>query len=93
MVDTEFEYVGYFDRESCDLDEFKVLTSQSLTAEAVPFAAAVKKNVPVYDMAALRPGSERCGRAQEIAGRMGLGAQPLCRGCGAERRLSGHCDH
>lgn len=55
MVDTEFGYVGYFDRESCDLDEFKVLTSQSLTAEAVPFAAAVEKNVPVYDMRVLRP--------------------------------------
>lgn len=55
MVETEFGYVGYFDRESCDLDEFKVLTSQSLTAEAVPFAAAVEKNVPVYDMHTLRP--------------------------------------
>lgn len=55
MVDTEFEYVGYFDRESCDLDEFKVLTSQSLNAVSVPFAAAVEQNVPVYDMAALRP--------------------------------------
>ena len=55
MVKAEFGYTGYFDRESCDLDEFKVLTSQSLTADAVPFAAAVEKNVPVYDMAALRP--------------------------------------
>jgi ectoine hydroxylase-related dioxygenase (phytanoyl-CoA dioxygenase family) len=55
MVETEFEYVGYFDRESCDLDEFKVLTSQSLTAEDVPYAAAIEKNVPVYDMHALRP--------------------------------------
>ncbi len=55
MVTQQLGYVGYFDRESCDLDEFKVLTSQNLLAETVPFAASVEKNVPVYDMQALRP--------------------------------------
>ncbi len=55
MVHQELGYVGYFDRESCDLDEFKVLTSQNLTADAVPFAASVEKNIPVYDIQALRP--------------------------------------
>lgn len=55
MVDQELGYVGYFDRESCDLDEFKVLTSQNLTAADVPHAAGIVRNVPVYDMAALRP--------------------------------------
>ncbi|MCA0908582.1 phytanoyl-CoA dioxygenase family protein [Ruegeria marisrubri] len=59
MVQQNLGYVGYFDRESCDLDEFKVLTSQTLSAEAVPFAASVEKNVPVYDMQALSPGLER----------------------------------
>lgn len=54
MVDHTFGYVGYFDRESCDLDEFKVLTSQQLEAADVPHAAAVESNVPIYDMAALR---------------------------------------
>ena len=54
MVNRELGYVGYFDRESCDLDEFKVLTSQNLTADAVPHAAEIVKNVPVYDMEALR---------------------------------------
>ncbi|NOD64242.1 MULTISPECIES: phytanoyl-CoA dioxygenase family protein [unclassified Ruegeria] len=54
MVHQELGYVGYFDRESCDLDEFKVLTSQNLTADAVPHAVAVEKNVPVYDMDVLR---------------------------------------
>ena len=55
MVDQELGFVGYFDRESCDLDEFKVLTSQNLTAADVPHAAEIVKNVPIYDMAALRP--------------------------------------
>ncbi|WP_170551437.1 phytanoyl-CoA dioxygenase family protein [Ruegeria atlantica] len=59
MVNQDLGYVGYFDRESCDLDEFKVLTSQSLLADAVPLAASVEKNIPVYDMRALRPALER----------------------------------
>ncbi|MGR3616195.1 MAG: phytanoyl-CoA dioxygenase family protein [Paracoccaceae bacterium] len=50
---TEFGYVGYFDRESCDLDEFKVLTSQSLIIDQVPLAAEVQKNIPIYDMSVL----------------------------------------
>ncbi len=55
MVHQELGYVGYFDRESCDLDEFKVLTSQNLSVDTVPFAATVERNVPVYDMQALQP--------------------------------------
>ncbi|WP_170333576.1 phytanoyl-CoA dioxygenase family protein [Ruegeria arenilitoris] len=55
MVHQELGFVGYFDRESCDLDEFKVLTSQNLLAEAVPHAASIEKNVPIYDMHALQP--------------------------------------
>lgn len=55
MVETEFDYIPYFDRESCDLDEFKVLTSQALDPAQVPHAAEVAKNVPIYDMNVLRP--------------------------------------
>ncbi len=58
MVRQQPGFVGYFGPESCDLDEFKVLTSQSLLPEQVPHAAAVEKNVPVYDMRALRPALE-----------------------------------
>ena len=53
MVSRQLGYMGYFDRESCDLDEFKVLTSQTLTGADVPHAASVEKNIPLYDMAAL----------------------------------------
>ncbi len=48
-------YIGYFDRASCDLDAFKALTAQSLDPGAVPHAALVEKNVPIYDMGALAP--------------------------------------
>ncbi|WP_371170706.1 phytanoyl-CoA dioxygenase family protein [Aliiroseovarius sp. 2305UL8-7] len=56
MVDQKFGYIGYFDRESCDLNEFKELTSQSLTTDTLRFVAAVEKNVPIYDMTALAGG-------------------------------------
>ncbi|WP_439123328.1 phytanoyl-CoA dioxygenase family protein [Marivita sp.] len=54
MEDRQLGYMGYFDRESCDLDEFKVLTSQSLIGASVPLATSVEKNVPIYDMNVLR---------------------------------------
>lgn len=54
MVERQLGYMGYFDRESCDLDEFKVLTSQNLAASSVPWAASVERNIPLYDMAVLR---------------------------------------
>lgn len=66
MVNQDLGYVGYFDRESCDLDEFKVLTSQALSADTVPFAASVENNVPVYDMQALRPVLEHVDKRQAL---------------------------
>lgn len=71
MVSQELDFVGYFDRESCDLDEFKVLTSQSLVTEAVPHAAAIKKNVPIYDMHALRPALEDAGSRRVLLAEWG----------------------
>ncbi|NOC47515.1 MULTISPECIES: phytanoyl-CoA dioxygenase family protein [unclassified Ruegeria] len=66
MVQQDLGYVGYFDRESCDLDEFKVLTSQNLTTGAVPHAASVQKNVPIYDMHALRPALEKADQRKAL---------------------------
>ncbi len=71
MVHQELGYVGYFDRESCDLDEFKVLTSQSLSAADVPHAAAIKRNVPIYDMHALRPDLEHAETRRAIMAEWG----------------------
>lgn len=44
---------AYFDVTSCDLAEFARLTGQTLSPSDLRFAAAVDKNVPIYDMAAL----------------------------------------
>lgn len=71
MVSQELGYVGYFDRESCDLDEFKVLTSQALQASAVPHAAGIEKNVPVYDMNTLRPALEDGAQRQALLAEWG----------------------
>ena len=71
MVERQLGYMGYFDRESCDLDEFKVLTSQNLQAAAVPLAAAVERNIPLYDMsdhtAALTDPAKRMALLEEWA--------------------------
>ncbi|WP_035249234.1 phytanoyl-CoA dioxygenase family protein [Actibacterium atlanticum] len=48
-------YPPYFDQDSCDLDAFKDLTSRRFTLDMAPHAMAVEKNVPIYDMAQLRP--------------------------------------
>ncbi|WP_068108244.1 phytanoyl-CoA dioxygenase family protein [Tropicimonas marinistellae] len=66
MVDRPLGFIGYFGRESCDLDEFKVLTSQNLPADAVPHAVSVEKNVPVYDMAALAPALENVEKRRAL---------------------------
>ncbi|MES0826378.1 phytanoyl-CoA dioxygenase family protein [Ruegeria sp. SCP11] len=71
MVHQELGYVGYFDRESCDLDEFKVLTSQNLSVGAVPHAATVEKNVPIYDMQALRPVLEQPDKRRALLAEWG----------------------
>ena len=47
---------GFYTAESCDLAEFQDLTAQSVDPDTVTNAQAVTKNVPVYDMNALRDG-------------------------------------
>ncbi|RBW55387.1 phytanoyl-CoA dioxygenase family protein [Ruegeria sp. A3M17] len=71
MVNQQLGFVGYFDRESCDLDEFKVLTSQNLTADVVPHAASIEKNVPVYDMDELSPALENVGKRKALLAEWG----------------------
>ena len=40
---------GFYSEHDCSIDEFKTLTSQSLSAETVPLALDVQKNIPIYD--------------------------------------------
>lgn len=55
MAQTDQTFTGYFTPETCNLDDFKTLISQSVSRAAVPHAVEVQKNVPVYDMTHLRP--------------------------------------
>ena len=45
---------GYFDAQSGDLAELAALTGRQLERAQVPLAAEVQKNIPLYDMGALR---------------------------------------
>lgn len=66
MLDRNRQREGYFDIASCDLDQFRALTAQSLDPAEVPLAAGVAKNVPLYDMQALRPALEDPARRRDV---------------------------
>lgn len=54
MKDIQDKDPAYFTAETCDLADFARLCEQGLDPAAVPNAARVEKNIPVYDGAALR---------------------------------------
>lgn len=59
---------GYFDPSACDITSFRELIDRTTNVDDWPHAAAVEKNIPVYDMAALRPSLEdREARRQIMA--------------------------
>lgn len=55
MKDIVAQTPGYYDPEACDLSEFLAVIDQSTRPDQVPFAAAIEKDIPLYDMAKLRP--------------------------------------
>lgn len=59
---------AYYEAETCDIADFNALIDQTTHGADVPFAAAIEKNIPVYDMAALRPALEDQGTRKEILG-------------------------
>lgn len=65
MTKQSTAFDGFFDETAGDLAAFKELTAQRLDPASVPSAGSVQKNVPIYDMATLRPalGSARDRRA------------------------------
>jgi ectoine hydroxylase-related dioxygenase (phytanoyl-CoA dioxygenase family) len=69
---------AYYDPEACDLQDFTALIDRSTTAAQVPHAAAIEKNVPIYDITALRPAladeTRRRGLMAEWAGVLRDGA-------------------
>ena len=66
MKDATVVNQGYYSTRSCDIDLFKSLTSQSLDPARVPYAAAIEKNVPIYDMAALSSHLEDPSKRPEL---------------------------
>lgn len=55
MTTTSQKEAGYFDPDACNLDEFLTLIDRSTRAQDAPHASDIQRNVPVYDMAKLRP--------------------------------------
>ena len=53
MKDAHHRSAGYYTENSCNINEFIKLTSQTLDPASVPHACHVEKNVPIYDMVAL----------------------------------------
>ena len=54
MKDTIDTTIAYYDPDTCDLGEFTALIDQTTRSAQVPHAAAIEKNIPIYDMAHLR---------------------------------------
>ena len=48
-------HISYFNADACDLNDFKTLIAQTTSKDAVSNACDVQSNIPIYDMAALRP--------------------------------------
>ena len=63
-MDTAHHMTGYYDPDACDIGEFTALTSQTVSAQDVPNADAVEKNIPIYDMTRLRTALENAGSRQ-----------------------------
>lgn len=66
MTDSIESTVGYYDPDSCDLQAFTALVDQTTQADHVPCAVAIEKNIPIYDMAHLRPALEDDRTRREI---------------------------
>lgn len=57
---------GYFDQDSGTLAELEALTGRRLDAAEVPRACEVQKNVPLYDMGALRGALSEAGARRDL---------------------------
>ena len=55
MRDNQNQDAGYYALETCDVSAFKALIDQATQAADVPHSHAIQHNIPIYDMAALRP--------------------------------------
>ncbi|MCT4610857.1 MAG: phytanoyl-CoA dioxygenase family protein [Pelagimonas sp.] len=79
MKDISDNTIAYYDPKTCDLEEFSALINQTTQSAQVPRAVAIEKNIPIYDMATLRPDLEDPQARLEI---MAEWAQVLRSGAG-----------
>lgn len=52
IIDTA---IGYYDPDAWQLSDFIAYIDRTTTAQDAPHAASIEKNIPLYDMADLRP--------------------------------------
>ncbi len=89
MKDTIDNAIAYYDPDACDLGEFTALIDQETQREQVPHASAIEKNIPIYDMADLRPTLED---DQTRRGIMAEWAQVLRSGAGVVALKGAYAD-
>lgn len=81
---------AYYSPENCNVDSFKDLIMQTTDPTSVPQAATVEKNIPIYDMTALRPALAAEQSRRRI---MAEWAQVLGRGAGVVVLKDAYTDH
>ena len=58
----------YFEASDCDLQAFTEITTRQLKLADVPLAADISRNVPIYDMQALRTSLADPAQRQSLMG-------------------------
>lgn len=86
VIDTT---TAYYDPDTCDLGEFTALIDQTTRSAQVPYAAAIEKNIPIYDMENLRSALEDSRPRREI---MAEWAQVLRSGAGVVALKGAYAD-
>lgn len=87
MLTRTQQVTGYFDPQSCNIEEFLTLINQSVDPNDVPHSADIVENVPIYDMAELRPALESSTSRQALMAewaqifRVGAGVVVLRNAC------------
>lgn len=89
MKDTIHNTIAYYDPDTCDLGEFTELIDQETQREQVPHAAAIEKNIPIYDMVNLRSALEDDRTRREV---MAEWAQVLRSGAGVVALKGAYAD-
>ena len=83
------KFTAYYDPDTCDLEAFRELIDQATHSAQVPHAATIEKNIPIYDMAKLRPALQEERTRREL---MAEWAQVLGTGAGVVALKNAYAD-